>query len=59
MTNTGSDSVSVIDGTNNTLLATVAVGVHPADAGVNASTNRIYVANTGSDSVSVIATPSP
>jgi YVTN family beta-propeller protein len=37
-----------------TVIATVPVGVYPGDVGVNAATDRVYVANTGSNNVSVI-----
>ena len=55
--NTGSNSVSVIDGDNSNshIVKNVTVGKQPnAIAVVNATTNKIYVANTGSDTVSVI-----
>jgi YVTN family beta-propeller protein len=52
--NYGSDSVSVIDGTSNTVVATVAVGIDPWAVAVNPNTNLVYVANEGSDNVSVI-----
>ena len=59
-TNTGNNSVSVINGADNTVVTTVAVGASPAGVGVNPSTNLIYVANYGSNNVSVIdATPTP
>lgn len=37
-----------------TLIATVPVGIRPVGVGVNPVTNRIYVANKGSDTASVI-----
>ena len=37
-----------------TVTATISVGTTPLDVGVNASTNRIYVANSTSSTVSVI-----
>jgi YVTN family beta-propeller protein len=54
VTNEESDNVSVIDGSNNRVIATVPVGGSPVDVDVNSLTNRIYVANSDSDNVSVI-----
>ena len=54
MANYFSNSVSVIDGASNTVVATVAVGNNPGGVAVNPNTNRIYVANSGSGNVSVI-----
>jgi len=48
------NSVSVIDGSSNTVIATVPVGTFPQGVGVNPTTNRIYVANQGGNTVSVI-----
>ena len=57
---TDSNNVSVIDGASNTVVATVAVGSNPYGVAVNPNTNRIYVANYGDDTVSVIEdVPSP
>jgi YVTN family beta-propeller protein len=50
----GSNSVSVIDGATETVLATIDVGDRPAGVAVNSITNRTYVANSGSNTVSVI-----
>ena len=36
------------------VIATIPVGTVPVGVGVNSTTNRIYVANNGSDTVSVI-----
>jgi YVTN family beta-propeller protein len=52
--NAGSNTVSVIDGTTNTVVATVTVGTTPFGVAVNPTTNRIYVTNSGSNTVSVI-----
>ena len=53
--NTGSDSVSVIDGKTKNVTSVIEVkGKQPIGIAVNPTTNKIYVANTGSDSVSVI-----
>ena len=48
------NSVSVINGSTNTITATVSVGTHPRGVAVNPSTNTIYVTNQGGNSVSVI-----
>ena len=47
-------AVSVIDGASNAVIATVPVGEQPRSAGVNPSTDRIYVANQKDGTVSVI-----
>ena len=52
--NQDADTVSVIDGATDTVIATVNVGSSPACVGVNPATNRIYVANYLSNNVSVI-----
>ncbi len=52
--NFGSDSVSVIDASTNTVVNTIAVGIEPFDIAFNPNTNLVYVVNGGSDSVSVI-----
>ncbi len=54
MANYGGNSVSVIDGATDTVTATVAVGSNPRDVGVNPSTSKVYIPNSGSGSVSVI-----
>jgi YVTN family beta-propeller protein len=50
----GSNTIAVIDGANNTVVATATVGSSPSGVGVNPASNRIYVANSGSNTVSVI-----
>ena len=50
----GNGSIAVIDGATNTVLSTVVVGSRPRALSVNASTNRIYVANGNGHTVSVI-----
>jgi len=54
--NTGSNNISVIDGTTNSVVATItdpnAIG--PAAVAVNATTNTIYAANSQSNNVTVI-----
>ena len=47
-------SVSVVDGSTNTVTSTVSVGSYPAGVAVNPATNTVYVANYFSNSVSVI-----
>jgi YVTN family beta-propeller protein len=54
VTNSSSDSVTVINGLTNTALANIAVGSDPIGIGVNPTTNRIYVANQISNNISVI-----
>ena len=51
--NSGSDDVTVIDGTDNST-ATVAAGTYPCAVAVNPVTNRVYVANRGGNNVTVI-----
>jgi YVTN family beta-propeller protein len=48
------DSVTVLDGTQSKVLATVKVGEKPQGIAIDAKTNRIYVANVHGDTVSVI-----
>ncbi len=53
--NTGDDTVSIIDGTNNTKIGKdLRVGDSPAGIGVNEYTDTIYVSNYGDDTVSII-----
>lgn len=47
-------TVSVINGSNNGLIATILVGVNPGGIAVNSVNHRIYVANYNSSNVSVI-----
>jgi YVTN family beta-propeller protein len=49
------NTVTVINGRTNSVVAIVPVGRHPRDVAVNQQTNSIYVTDTGSRSVSVIA----
>lgn len=53
VTNSGSDSVTVIDGSNNSVIATIAVGAAPSGV-VVAPSGLIYVVTTGANTVSVI-----
>jgi YVTN family beta-propeller protein len=48
------DKVMVIDGATDAVLASITIGNHPSAIAVNVNTNRVYVANRGSDRVSVI-----
>ncbi|MDD2891154.1 MAG: T9SS type A sorting domain-containing protein [bacterium] len=52
--NMGSNNVSVIDGTVDTLMASITVGDTPVAICVNSITKRIYVANKGNNTISVI-----
>ena len=52
--NSGSNSVSVIDGSNNTVTATVSVPLGPVGVAVNPSTNTVYVTKYYDNTVSVI-----
>jgi YVTN family beta-propeller protein len=53
--NSGSDSVSVVDGASSgSVIATVALEGHPFAMAVNPNTNRIYVANSRDGTISVI-----
>ena len=52
--NSGSDTVSVIDMRNNTVVKDIPVGMNPSAFGTEIIGNYLYVANSGSDTVSVI-----
>ena len=52
--NFGGDTVSVIDGTTNTVVATIQVPGGPHGVGVNPATKRVYVANFNVSYVAVI-----
>jgi YVTN family beta-propeller protein len=54
--NAGSNSISVINPTTNTVVATVPVGANPVRTAVTPNGDRAYVTNAGSNSVSVINT---
>jgi YVTN family beta-propeller protein len=55
VTNRGSDSISVINGTTNTLVDEISVNsIAPSGITYNAANNYIYVTNMGSNTVSVI-----
>src|SRR3954468_11054403 len=50
------NTVSVIDGGTRKTLATVRVGVSPGQMAVSRDGKAVYVANTGSNSVSILGT---
>src|SRR6266849_6084859 len=52
--NTGSNSVSVIDTTSNTVVATVSVGGSPLEVAITPDGTRVYVTNGNDNTVSVI-----
>jgi YVTN family beta-propeller protein len=54
ITNFNSNTVSVIDTSDDTLVATVNVGSSPLGVAVKADGTRVYVANNGDNTVSVI-----
>ena len=54
VTDAGSDTVSVINGATNTVIATIPVGSGPEGIAYDPSNGYIYVANFFSDTVSVI-----
>lgn len=56
ITNAASDTVSVIDTTSNTVVATVPVGDGPYGVAVNPAGTRAYVTNANSNNVSVLDT---
>jgi gliding motility-associated-like protein len=56
--NYGSNSVSVIDATNNTVIATIPIGLNfsPYGIAISPKDDFVYVTNYGNNSVSVIST---
>ena len=56
ITNTNSNSVSVIDTATNTVVTTVPVGFAPLGVAVNPTGTQVYVANYSPSNVSVIDT---
>ena len=56
ITNSGSNTVSVIDTATNTVVATVAVGSQPLGVAVTPNGAHVYVTNHSSSTVSVIDT---
>src|SRR6185295_20375691 len=55
VTNSGDDTVSVIDPANNTVVATITVGDEPGGVAVTPNGTFVYVANQNSNTVSVIS----
>ena len=56
VSNSGDGTVSVIDTSNNSVIATIPVRDEPAGLAINPNGTRVYVANTSSNRVSVIDT---
>jgi YVTN family beta-propeller protein len=52
--NYASNDVTVLDGTSNSVIATIKVGEHPRAIAVNPSTHTVFVANAHGNSVTVI-----
>lgn len=52
--NSGSDTVSVIDGNTQEVIETIPVGDEPTDACADKTNSVVYVTNAGGDTVSVI-----
>jgi YVTN family beta-propeller protein len=55
VTNTGSNNVTVLNGTTGASVANITVGLSPYGVAYDPSTQNIYVANGGSDNLSVIS----
>ena len=54
--NSGSNNVSVIDTSNNTVTTTISVGANPLGVSVSPDGTKVYVTNNGDNTVSVIRT---
>jgi len=52
--NTHSNNVTMIDGINNSVIATMATGNNPYAIAVDAAANKAYVCNMGKNSLTVI-----
>jgi YVTN family beta-propeller protein len=52
--NSGDNTVSVINGTDNNIIKRIPVGKNPISIAFNPNDNKIYVANSGDNTVSVI-----
>jgi YVTN family beta-propeller protein len=52
--NYANDTVTTIDSSNNTVVATIATGRHPQAIGVDPAAHRVYVASTVANTVTVI-----
>ena len=57
VTNSNSNTVSVIDSSTNTVVSTINVGNGPSGIAYNPQNHNIYVTNSNSNTVSVIDTP--
>ncbi|HWR73335.1 MAG TPA: YncE family protein, partial [Nitrospirota bacterium] len=57
VTNSGANTVSVINPATGTVTATIPVGTNPYGIAINSVTSKAYVANFGSSDVSVIDIP--
>jgi YVTN family beta-propeller protein len=55
VTNWGSNTVSVISASTNTVVGTIPVGIEPGDVVFSPSSKEVYVTNWGSNTVSVIS----
>ena len=56
LTNSLTNTVSVINATTNVVLNSITVGNHPVGIGVSPDGSKVYVANQNSNSISVIST---
>ncbi len=54
VTNSTSNSISVLDGTNHTVIKSIPVGKGPSSVAVNSETNRVYVSNADDTKITVI-----
>ena len=54
VTNSGENTVSVIDGNTQDILTTIPVGLFPNSLAINSNNSEIYVVNTGENTVSII-----
>ncbi|MEN6392138.1 MAG: S-layer homology domain-containing protein [Syntrophomonas sp.] len=52
--NLNDDTVTVIDGSTDTVLTTISTGDGPLALGIDRNTNKIFVANCGDDTVTII-----
>jgi YVTN family beta-propeller protein len=58
VTNSNSNTVSVINPATNTVVATIPVGGAPYGVAINPTNGLVYVTNIGSNTVSVVSTVS-
>jgi YVTN family beta-propeller protein len=56
ITNSGDNTVSVIDTTSNTVTATIGVGINPFGVAVTRDGRKVYVTNGSDNTVSVLST---